>query len=141
MARRKKKVRVALPSLADVVSITGLPPTTISYWLRAGYVTPLVAGSQGRGSHTLFGITQATGLVVASRLWSGEQGCKHDYVRAITEGFSQLLETDLLYRFNCGETHLVAVRGGDIILGPERPYWVSVLQAYRDVKACLPDHH
>ncbi len=113
----------------DICEMTGVAPSTLTEWVTAGVITPVVAGGPGRGNSRRFTSMSAVGIAVAVALAKSERGCAPAYVGAVVEAFAAVTGAWLREKFAKGDTHFFAIHQGKPLLTDPRPYELVNVEA------------
>lgn len=108
-------------STAEAAQIAGLPPRTIDYWARTGFIAPSIADATGRGTERKYAFDDLVALRVARGLRNA--GISMQALRLIVNG----LRAKKGVRNPLAESRLIAV-GSDVDLVNSRDDVISVLQ-------------
>jgi DNA-binding transcriptional MerR regulator len=108
-------------STAEAAQIAGLPPRTIDYWARTGFIAPSIADATGRGTERKYAFDDLVALRVARGL--RKAGISMQALRLIVNG----IRAKKGVRNPLAESRLIAV-GSDVDLVNSRDDVISVLQ-------------
>jgi DNA-binding transcriptional MerR regulator len=109
-------------STLEAAQIAGLPPRTVDYWARTGFIAPSIADATGRGSERKYAFDDLVALRVARGLRNA--GISMQALRFIVTG---LRAKKGGVRNPLAESRLIAV-GSDVDLVNSRDDVISVLR-------------